>query len=69
MTNQCAAVEVAGMHTYKDWAAFDTKEFYKILGLLFANAPQFKFWFKNSSQSKIFGNDFFVSSLDKKLTG
>lgn len=73
MTNQHAAAEGAGTHSYKDVAPFDATEFYKMLGLLFANAvspkPQFKFLFKNSSQSKIFGNDFFVSSLDKKLTG
>ena len=73
MTNQRAAAEGAGTRTYKDWAPFENKEFYKMLGLLFANAvspkPQFKFWFRNGSDSKIFGNDFFANSLDKKLTG
>ena len=50
-----------------------TKEMYKMFGLLFANAvspkPQFPFWFKNSSESHIFGNDFFANALDKKLPG
>ncbi len=71
MTNQRAAPEGAGSRTYRDWAPFDSREVYKMLGLVFANAvspkPQLMFWFLNSTTSRIFGNDFFANSLDKKL--
>ncbi len=67
------AAEGACQTTYKDWEAFDTKEVYKIFGMLFANAvspkPQFKQWFMGSSQNRIFGNDHFANAFDKKLMG
>ena len=72
-TNERAAAEGAGSRTYKDWAPFDRAEVYKMFAMLFANAvspkPQFKFWFMDSSDSRIFGNDFFAHDLDKKLPG
>jgi hypothetical protein len=74
-TNARAAAERAGSKTFKDWAPFDTKVVYKMMGLLFVNAnavspkPQLKFWFLRRKQSRIFGNDYFTDALDKKLLG
>ena len=45
----------------------------KMFTLLFVNAisskSQFAFWFKKSQDGRIFGNDYFVNAIDKKLLG
>ena len=68
-----AAAEGAGHTSYKDWAAFDTKEVCKIFGMLFVNAvspkTQFQQWFMGRSHNRIFGNDHFANALGKKLMG
>jgi hypothetical protein len=72
-TNERATAEGAGSHAYKDWAPFDREDTYKMIVLLFVNGmspkPQVTRWFKSTAKSRIFGNNFFASALDKKTLG
>jgi hypothetical protein len=74
-TNMRATAEGAGAGgtVYDDFVPFNTGEMYKMIGLLFANGlspkPQVEMWFLSSLESRLFGNDFIASALDKKLNG
>ena len=74
-TNFRAAAEGAGYRSHKNFVPFTLDEMYKWFGLLLVNAllpkPQVKFWFLNTKDSKIFGNDAFAHAFDvfNKFTG
>jgi hypothetical protein len=66
--NARATAEGAGSVTYQDFVPFSVQEFYKFIGLLFANSvspkPQVINWFL-STKPKIFGNDASTKYFDK----
>jgi len=73
-TNARAGSEGAstGGTIYTDYVPFDVPEMYRCMGLLFANGlspkPSIELWFESSIESRLFGNDYISSALDKLLS-
>ena len=73
-TNARAQAEGSGPGgtTYTDYVPFTAQEIYKMIGLLFANGlcprPQLEMWFLSTQDSRLFGNDYIGSALDKKIS-
>jgi hypothetical protein len=75
-TNLHAASEGAGgggNKNYVNFIPFDSEEFYKFIGVLFANGltpkPLFESWFAPAHESLLQGNDRIATAMDKYVYG
>ena len=66
-TNLRAYASGAGSGQYADFIPFDLPEFYKMLGVLFANGlspkPQFDLWFSPLNKEPLLGSDMMTNTL------
>jgi hypothetical protein len=69
-TNLRAYASGAGSGQYADYLPFDALEFYKMLGVLFANGlspkPQFDLWFSPLSKEPLLGSDMMTKALRRR---
>ncbi len=66
-TNLHAYASGAGGRQYANYIPFDAPEFYKMIGVLFANGlspkPQFNIWFSPLSKEPLLGSDMMTNAL------
>jgi hypothetical protein len=74
-TNLRAYANGARSGEYTDFVPFNSKENYKMIGVLFANGltpkPQFDYWFCSEDHDSLFGSNLITNALRRKnaLTG
>jgi len=75
LTNARVAADGAGCGgtVYQDFVHFDTKEMYRMFGLMFINGLSPKssidLWFNTQAENHIYGNDAVAKAMDKHVDG
>ncbi len=62
-TNLRAYASGAGSGEYTVFIPFDSPELYNMIGVLFANGPQFDYWFCSEDKEPLLGSNLISNAL------